>query len=222
MQPAVHYHPEAEYLIDYGTGALGEAASLLVATHLALCPTCRRDVRGIEALSAAQWQPDDDAPACPPPLPTLAEPHQAIPARAAQGPAPVLPEPLRSYAGGDAADLPWRRRLFGFAEFELPGFAHQADVKLLRIPPGAAMPVHTHEGVELTLVLAGGFSDQTGHYTRGDVALADAQTVHRPRADRDGPCICLAVVEAPLRWTGPLARAMGTLAEPFTRKSRRP
>ena len=37
-------------------------------------------------------------------------------------------------------------------------------------------------GTELTLVLAGGFSDETGHFLRGDLAEADASVDHRPVA----------------------------------------
>jgi putative transcriptional regulator len=68
------------------------------------------------------------------------------------------------------------------------------------------MPSHTHEGSEITLVLRGGFSDATGHYRRGDIAIADSEVDHRPRADEDEDCICFAVTDAPLRLTGPVAR----------------
>ena len=71
--------------------------------------------------------------------------------------------------------------------------------------PGRVMPSHTHDGSEVTLVLRGGFSDPTGHYRRGDIAIADRDLDHHPRADDDEDCICFAVIDAPLRLTGPLA-----------------
>ena len=32
------------------------------------------------------------------------------------------------------------------------------------------MPIHTHTGAEVTLVLAGGFTDETGSYGPGDIS----------------------------------------------------
>ena len=55
-------------------------------------------------------------------------------------------------------------------------------------------------------MLKGGFTDSTGHYRRGDIAIADSEVDHRPRADDDEDCICFAVSEAPLRLTGPFVR----------------
>ncbi len=75
------------------------------------------------------------------------------------------------------------------------------------------MPSHTHAGLELTLVLQGGFCDRTGHFLRGDVAEADSDVDHRPVADDDGPCLCLAVTDAPLRLTG----RVGRMLNPFVR-----
>ena len=75
------------------------------------------------------------------------------------------------------------------------------------------MPVHTHASSELTLVLAGGFTDQFGHFLRGDLAEADASVEHRPVADPGEDCLCLAVTDGPMRLTGPLGR----LINPFLR-----
>jgi len=62
--------------------------------------------------------------------------------------------------------------------------------------------------MEMTLVLAGGFSDDFGHYRRGDLATADASVAHRPIADLDEECICLVVTDAPLYLTGRVGRVM--------------
>ncbi len=84
--------------------------------------------------------------------------------------------------------------------------------RLLRIKAGTALPQHTHEGHEFTLLLAGGFSDASGHYLRGDVAVADASVDHRPVADDGEDCLCLAVTDAPLRLTGPFGRYLNFFA----------
>jgi len=54
--------------------------------------------------------------------------------------------------------------------------------------------------------LKGGFSDIMGHYRRGDIAVADGDVDHRPRADNGGDCICFAVTDAPVRLTGLIGR----------------
>jgi putative transcriptional regulator len=83
----------------------------------------------------------------------------------------------------------------------------------MRIRAGVSMPQHTHKGREMTLVLAGGFTDDTGHFLRGDLSLTDGTVDHVPTADDDGDCVCLAVTDAPLRLTGPIGR----LFNPFIR-----
>ena len=81
----------------------------------------------------------------------------------------------------------------------------------MRIKAGTAMPLHSHDGHELTLVLAGGFSDDDKHFLPGDVAVADASVNHRPVADPGEDCLCLAVTDAPLRLTGPFGRLLNPI-----------
>ena len=87
------------------------------------------------------------------------------------------------------------------------------STRLLWIRASAAEPRHTHEGVELTLVLKGGFHDAHGHYRCGDVEGADKDVDHRPVADDDEDCLCLAVTDALLQLTSPLGR----LINPFVK-----
>ncbi|WP_332308091.1 zf-HC2 domain-containing protein, partial [Elstera litoralis] len=48
-----HFHPPESLLIDYAAGTLPEAISLLVATHLTYCPTCRKEMAALEAVGGA-------------------------------------------------------------------------------------------------------------------------------------------------------------------------
>ncbi|MEQ9812668.1 MAG: cupin domain-containing protein, partial [Azospirillaceae bacterium] len=124
---------------------------------------------------------------------------------------PTVPQPLRGYLGQKLDALPWRPVIRGLQEHDL-GISG-ARVKMLRIEAGAGMPQHSHEGTEHTLVLTGSYGDTLGIYRRGDVSTTDASVDHRPLAGTDGPCICLTVVDAPLRLTGPLGRFLN----PFVR-----
>ena len=119
---------------------------------------------------------------------------------------------MRDYLDGPLEDLTWSR-WGGLSQSEILPARSDFTTRLMRIKAGTAMPPHTHQGQELTLVLAGGFSDEAGHYLRGDVAAADPTVDHRPIADPGKTCLCLAVTDAPLRLTGPLTRMLN----PFLR-----
>ena len=63
------------------------------------------------------------------------------------------------------------------------------------------MPSHTHRGTELTLVLDGSFSDEEGVYLEGDFIARDAGQEHTPTASRSADCVCIGVLDAPIRFT---------------------
>ena len=54
----------------------------------------------------------------------------------------------------------------------------------------------------MVLVLKGAFWDDGVRYGPGDVAVCEDGTVHSPRIDDGDDCLCLAVTEAPVRFTG--------------------
>jgi putative transcriptional regulator len=216
------HHPNEELLLDYASGSLGEGWSLAIATHLALCPTCRRAVDGLEALGGGMLA--NTAPASlsdnlldavlakidkePEDKPTIAP---VVSSGTASGPAPVLPQPLRGYLGGDVAGLRWQRLGLGARQILIPTEEKSVTARLLLIPAGRPVPQHTHRGMELTLVLAGAFSDTTGAYGRGDFQEADEDLEHQPHAAPGEDCICLAVTDAPLRFSGGLLRVIQPL-----------
>ena len=211
-----HFHVEDDLLMSYAAGALAEPMQVLVATHLALCPQCRAKVEGYEAVGGAMLEDLDDAP-------LDRSVKDAVMARldtfedAAAAPEPEprvidmrVPQPLRSYLKGGLDDLAWRPR-GPVDEVRLMTEHAGYTSRLFRIKAGRAMPKHTHEGNELTLVLAGGFSDGGDHFLRGDVATADHNVDHRPVADPGEDCYCLAVHDAPLRLTGSFSAVLNRL-----------
>lgn len=216
----IRHHPNEELLLDYTSGALGEGWSLAVATHLALCPACRRLAQGLEAVGGGMLVDIAPGPVSDDLLDAVfarieAMPEEDVipqlPPEPATGRTPVLPQPLRGYLGGDAAELQWQR--LGLGAYQIP-IAMEDDcvtARLLRIPAGRPVPQHSHRGMELTLVLAGAFSDVTGDYGRGDFQEADESLEHQPRAVPGEDCICLAVTDAPLRFSGALMRVIQPL-----------
>ncbi len=215
----ISHHPGEELLLDYAAGSLAESWSLAVAAHLALCPTCRQAVAEMEAVggqlmsavapvsvendlfesivAATNVVVGDDVP--------------ARPVADSLDPAPILPEPLRSYLGGDVCSLEWQRLGLGAYQCLIPTNDEETTARLLRIPAGRPVPTHSHGGPELTLVLSGAFSDTTGTYGRGDLQEADEYLDHQPHAAAGEDCICLAVTDAPLRFKSLAARMVQPL-----------
>jgi putative transcriptional regulator len=215
----IDHHPNDELLLDYSSGAMVEGWSLAIATHLALCPECRQAVRDIEAIGASLMEglfptklSADSSNAVVSRLSKDAGSTDNLsPKKAVNQLPPVLPNPLRRYAGEDFNDLQWRRLGLGAYQCLITTADKSISVRLLRIPAGKPVPTHTHGGLELTLVLRGAFSDATGRYGRGDLQEADETLEHQPHADAGEDCICLAVTDAPLRFSNLTAR----LVQPF-------
>ncbi|UEM21494.1 ChrR family anti-sigma-E factor [Skermanella mucosa] len=222
--PPAH-HPDDALLAGYAAGSLDEATGLVVATHLALCPACRDAVALFEAVGGALLDDVEPAPMASDALPALmarldreeaGRPAPAGTAEPARLSDPVLPRPLRDYVGGDLDAVRWKRLIRGIDLYDIPVVSAgrgRIKARLMRIKGGVAVPQHTHEGTELTLVLEGGFSDGSGHYRRGDIACSDAEVDHKPVADEGADCVCVTLTDAPLRLTGPLMR----LLNPFVR-----
>ena len=210
---SAQYHLSDELLLSYAAGTLDEASSLLVATHLALCPHCRSrnlaaDAVGgelLDALPPAELSPGLMGSV----LAQLGGRDQAGAAKVAvrRGDI-VIPEPLRSYLGGDLGALRWTRvapRVQQIA-IDIPGC--RARARMLRFQCGTQVPAHGHSGRELTLVLSGTLHDRDAVLARGDVAETDEHTEHQPFAGPEQDCICLAVTDAPLRFKGAFARLL--------------
>ncbi|BBK39577.1 anti-sigma factor [Allostella sp. ATCC 35155] len=222
LQPT--HHPADEHLLDYAAGAASEGLALLLATHLTLCPECRRKAAAMEQLGGTLIEElppaaiaADARERC---LALLDAPEPAAESRSAVtavtnpvSAAPLLPRALRDRVGGDIDTLRWSPVLRGVDQALLVEGPGGARTRLMRIRAGHAVPQHTHRGTEFVCVLAGGFSDLSGHFGRGDVAVSDESVDHQPTADADGDCICLAVTEAPVRLTGRFWR----LLNPFVR-----
>ncbi|WP_245267856.1 ChrR family anti-sigma-E factor [Rhizobium sp. 2MFCol3.1] len=212
--PMTRHHIDDEMLMRYAAGKLTEGWGVAVATHLALCPSCRSSLGVYEALGghfldSENPQSDDEVIARSwkqlKARIDAGEIGKVIPLRRPAGNA-LLPEPLRSYVD-QAGGLAWRRiGAGGAAQMIVPTGDETTTARLLRIPKGQPVPEHTHNGVELTLVLAGSFSDEISTFRRGDVEMADTEIIHTPRAGEEEDCICLAVTDAPLRFSSRLMR----------------
>ncbi len=112
-----------------------------------------------------------------------------------------LPEPLRDTALDAAGESGWKFVAPGLKRLRLDT-GGAAEAELFRIAPGATVPRHTHQGREYTLVVAGGFTDESGAYGPGDVSVKSGEDTHQPVADAGEVCMALAVRDGGLKFTG--------------------
>lgn len=210
---SVKHHISDDFLIDYASGSLSEGWSLAVASHLALCPECRQRLYTMEGAAGAlldkagESASEDDAWARFKARTIDIKVEEIKPAAVTTAKSKaVLPEPLRSYLGGDLGELKWRALGRGAYQILIDTKDPETQVRLLRIPAGKPVPEHTHEGRELTLVLAGSFRDGDDLFARGDIEEADGDLLHTPTATDGEDCICLAVTEAPLKFSSWIVR----------------
>lgn len=215
----IKHHLNDDVLIEYSAGTLPEAYSLVVATHISLCPTCRERMDQFDAVGGAIVDDLEVAPLADDSLAAtmklIAKQSQdtlkkAPKAKATQ--AGLFPQPLQDYVGGDLDAVKWRSVGMGVKQAILKT-SKDATARLLYIPSGASMPDHSHGGMEMTLVLQGAFQDETDHFGAGDVEIADEDLHHTPVAVGPLDCICLAASDAPLKFNSLLPKVM----QPFFR-----
>lgn len=208
------YHPDDMTLMNYAAGSCSIPESLAVAMHLCFCHDCRQHVKNLNHLGGALLETikpastDDDAFET---LMASLEPHDhSVPAKAKMEPTPSdkitqhFTNPLLRYLPTSLADLPWQLQTKEISKFDLTSLVNVKgfQVALQKISAGAKVPKHTHKGFEYTVILSGGFSDELGVYHEGDFIARDASHKHSPTALQNEDCICLTVLNAPLKFTG--------------------
>ncbi len=208
---SIMHHADTATLMSFAAGTLPEALSAVVASHLSLCPICRRDVRSMDDIGGLLMGEL--------PLTAMVTLNPNVSSRleittdegdhvlAAIEDAGDVPAPLSRIAGSDLSSIQWRRLGVGVWHKPLPlSQDARGDLRLIKVGPGQAMPEHGHGGSELTLILAGSYIDSIGRFATGDIADLDEAVEHRPIADRTTGCICLIASEHPAKFKGVFAR----------------
>lgn len=203
----VNHHPDTRLLNEYSSGALPLAQSACVSLHLKYCEQCRRMYQGLQQLGSALFeelapQTVDDS-LLRSVLSRLETEHEPEPDQTAFAGKPEdHPSLVQRLATGEYENLDWKRINSGLRISRLKTGDTHYEFALYHIKAGNSIPRHTHRGTELTLVLEGSFSDEDGHYSKGDFIFRDAEKVHTPTASQDRDCICIGVLDAPGRFTG--------------------
>lgn len=123
--------------------------------------------------------------------------------------------PSTGPSGQDALDLlrphlpseehwRWTRLGLGGAQVArlLRDPATGATLNLARMPGGMSMPLHSHGGTELSLVLSGAMQDGPAHLGPGDWLACGPGQQHGPTAGQGAECWALLRIEGGIRFTG--------------------
>lgn len=210
----INHHPGPGTLARHAAGTLEPGAMIAVAAHLDRCPLCRRRQAGLEAVGGVLLDAAEPTLMAPDALArVLAMIDGPLPEPKPPATAPRLPRLP------DGIELPPSLRCYDFGPWRwlAPGLhwskadtarSFKGTVALFHVGAGRMLPSHSHSSNEYTQVIAGAFSDQAGHYRAGDFLETDEAITHQPVADANDDCLCLIVMEGPLRPRGLIARLM--------------
>ena len=203
------FHPNHDWLTEYAAGTLPDAYALCVAIHLQQCSQCRSRVKQLNHLGSTLFSDIEQAPVSDnlrdrvmANLDEDARKTETAEVDSRQPGPCAIPEPLRKLTGDNLDDLRWHRLSKALSVTRLPFGDPNREIALHRIKPGGRVGKHSHRGQEITLVLTGSFSDEDGLYRQGDFIVRTPGDTHRPMASGDKECICLAVLDAPVSFTG--------------------
>ena len=199
----IAHHVTDRLIAAYLSGQLPHAYSLVVASHIELCDQCRATWMACQTVAGVVMELEAETRLSPgfkkrvfemldSPASQEEDPCHSIESR-------DFPSPIALAIGGSE---PRWRSLGGGLRQQILCRSREGTARLLYIPAGMSVPEHGHRGLELTMVIQGAFSDETGEYGAGDVEIADGGFEHQPVVTGNDPCICIAATDNPLSFKG--------------------
>ncbi|CAM3821729.1 Anti-sigma-E factor ChrR [Vibrio aerogenes CECT 7868] len=222
----IQYHPTDDTLSRYAAGELDPASCIMLSAHLEFCSQCRQKVTDYENIQARQMMQNAPEPLSDELTHMLSGILKQTPVK------PVDPECQTVTAETHTQFLKVNHKSFRLPRAlkrheshigpwsRLPGNIKRANVttggqskmNFIYMDCNSSLPQHTHQGSEITLVLAGEFHDEHATYYPGDFVLQNDHHIHTPKTSAEQDCLCLTLLDAPLRFTSGLA----TLLNPFS------
>lgn len=198
------FHPDLDIITEYAAGALALAPAACISIHVSGCEQCQRLVGQLTDLGAALFEELEPIHVGDTQLHSvLARLDEETPLNYApvERTGSTTPALLQRLMKGDFSDLTWKNVGSALRISNISTGDPKHEFALYHIKAGGRIPMHTHHGSEMTLVLEGGFSDARGSYHQGDFIFRQPGDVHAPTALQSEDCICLAVLDAPLKFT---------------------
>jgi len=212
------HHPAGELLVDYAAGTLSQAEALLISLHLEFCAECRHAASVALDVGGALLEAIEPIVLAPSAFQRTLQAIDAAPVsidsviRSAPTFAVSWPAPLRNRLAA-VPPAGWRKLPAGFRALRVPFKDQSSRVWVMNAPGGRGPLRHTHVADEWTVVLQGGFSDETGTYAAGDFAYMGSGDEHTMVAEPGEGCLCVVLVREPPRYL----TLMGKLLAPLLR-----
>ncbi len=216
----IKFHPDTAVLKQFAAGELPDSISVIVASHVEMCPQCQKVVELENELLAKQafdsetsdlsgsfgdsvvldsLQVEDEFATMIASITSdNSTPHAATCSKAdneliVNGKTISLPRALSSIRLKEWSGIGKVSR----SRLDLDDDNLRAS--LLHIDVGGQVPAHTHKGFEITLLLQGSFKDEMGTYKQGDFVWLNGEHTHNPISEEG--CICLTVSSDALHFT---------------------
>jgi putative transcriptional regulator len=214
MLKEISLHPSSDMLLKYSMGNTTEAESLIISCHVAYCAECKEELKKYETIGGYYLSNHKELSVSKDLWKNILvkvdgldqEEYQtnytshSIKSALSQSEIKV-PSTLSEYLGSDFDTKNWKSSINNIKYKDIKFQDRNISGKLLEIPANKSMPKHGHEALEATLVLHGGYFDETGDYNKGDLVVASSDEVHSPVSDSSG-CICLVVYSGSLQFKG--------------------
>lgn len=238
MNTEANFHPAEDLLAGFANGSLSAGMNVVISAHVEQCAHCRKRTSELEAKATLDWLQSTDSlhangddtgnnvnssdrsdPAntipnfshmvaditSQPQLRDVESEDDSVAEIHMLDHSVRLPKVLAKVA---SEGLVWKKLAGGINQASVT-LDDQTQCEFLYMKPGSQVPVHKHQGTEVTLVLDGSFSDEMGKYQKSDFVVRDKSHTHQPASDEG--CLCFAVLDSPLTFTSGLARLLNPL-----------
>ena len=144
----ITHHPEPESLMSCSAGSMPEAFAAVMASHIEMCPCCRKDLALLEQVGTALFDQLSPTPVVRPAPIVGLRADEAGPDRndivTASG---DVPAHLVSTLGQHLDNVQWKRVSPGLWQHQIAlSSANRGELRLIKVGPGQALPVHGHNG----------------------------------------------------------------------------
>lgn len=217
-----NFHPTDNALAEFSAGSLDWALSIPVSAHIELCPECKQKIAEYNTVGGSVLQQVNPISIKEnsfeqlmtrikteklEPISPCDEVHNEHPLDERTR---HLPKVIQKLVPTDKP-LKWSSLSPKLKSVILTSGQKKYEVRFHKIKSGGEIAEHDHTGLEVTLVLEGSFSDANGNYAPGDYIEKKPGEVHKPIAAQNQDCLCLSILEGPVKFTG----LIGKIVNPF-------
>lgn len=219
----MRHHPTHELMSVFASGELPASLSIAVAAHLELCRDCQTVVDRITQQAAQQefttsptYCQQDHEEDFADMIAQITQDDALFDAQIDsdkameqtiefKGQHYTLPRALQSLV------LQKPQKLGKLTRSRIDLQEGSLKTSLLHIEPGGSVPMHTHKGFELTLLLDGEFEDQMGKYQKGDFIWLTGEHEHTPTTTTG--CLCFTVSNDALQFTQGISKLLNPIGQ---------